>query len=137
MGRECESEYVRVPEADVADKVKVGVIGSRFEADIHVASIKQMGEDVEVVAIASPTPGNAEKLAKHYGVPRWFTDYRDHARGARHRDGHHHGAQPPALPDDDRHRQRRQARGLREAALHDARRSRHHDRALREEGRAR
>jgi predicted dehydrogenase len=60
----------------VAEKVKVGVIGSRFEADIHVASITQMGEDVEVVAIASPTPGNAEKLAKHYGVPRWFTDYR-------------------------------------------------------------
>jgi myo-inositol 2-dehydrogenase/D-chiro-inositol 1-dehydrogenase len=60
---------------NVAEKVKVGVIGSRFEADIHVASIKQMGEDVEVVAIASPTPGNAEKLAKHYGVPRWFTDY--------------------------------------------------------------
>ena len=59
----------------MAEKVKVGVIGSRFEADIHVASIKQMGEDVEVVAIASPTPGNAEKLAKHYGVPRWFTDY--------------------------------------------------------------
>ena len=60
----------------MADKVKVGVIGSRFEADIHVASIKQMGEDAEVVAIASPTPGNAEKLAKQYGVPRWFTDYK-------------------------------------------------------------
>ena len=59
----------------MAEKVKVGVIGSRFEADIHVASIKQMGEDAEVVAIASPSPGNAEKLAKHYGVPRWFTDY--------------------------------------------------------------
>ena len=30
-----------------------------------------------MVAIASPTPGNAEKFAKHYGVPRWFTDYRE------------------------------------------------------------
>jgi len=61
-------------------KVKVGVIGSQFQADIHVASIQQMGEEAEVVAIASPTPGNAEKLAKHYGVPRWFADYREMLR---------------------------------------------------------
>ena len=58
-------------------KVKVGVIGSQFQADIHVASIQQMGEEAEVVAIASPSPGNAEKLARHYGVPRWFEDYRE------------------------------------------------------------
>ena len=58
-------------------KVKVGVIGSQFQADIHVASIQQMGEEAEVVAIASPTPGNAEKLARRYGVPRWFDDYRE------------------------------------------------------------
>jgi myo-inositol 2-dehydrogenase/D-chiro-inositol 1-dehydrogenase len=57
-------------------KVKVGVIGSQFQADIHLASI-QMGREAEVVAIASPTPGNAEALAERYGVSRWFTDYRE------------------------------------------------------------
>ncbi len=58
-------------------KVRVGVIGSQFQADIHVASIQQMGEEAEVVAIASPSPGNAEKLARRYGVPRWFQDHRE------------------------------------------------------------
>jgi len=48
--------------------VKVGVIGSQFQADIHVASIQQMGEEAEVVAIASPSPGNAERLARRYGM---------------------------------------------------------------------
>jgi predicted dehydrogenase len=60
----------------VAEPVKVGVIGSQFQADIHVASI-QMGTEAEVVAIASPTPGHAEALARRYNVPRWVTDYRE------------------------------------------------------------
>lgn len=58
-------------------KVKVGIIGSRFEAEIHAASFQIMPEEAEVVAIASPTPGNAAKLASHYGIPRVFTDYRE------------------------------------------------------------
>ena len=58
-------------------KVKVGIIGSQFEADIHAASFQLMPEEAEVVAVASPTPGNAEKLAKKYGIPRAFLDYRE------------------------------------------------------------
>ncbi len=58
-------------------KVKVGIIGSQFEADIHAASFKTASEDAEVVAVASPTPGNAAALAKRYGIPRVFTDYRE------------------------------------------------------------
>ena len=58
-------------------KVKVGIIGSQFEADIHAVSFQLMPEEAEVVAIASPTPGNAEKLAKKYGIPRVFLDYRE------------------------------------------------------------
>src|SRR6266404_9365305 len=58
-------------------KVKVGIIGSQFEADIHAASIKMVAEEVEVAAVASPTPGNAAALAKRYGIPRVFTDYRE------------------------------------------------------------
>ena len=113
----------------MADKVKVGVIGSRFEADIHVASIKQMGEDAEVVAVASPTPGNAEKLREALRRATLVHRLQDDAGRARHRDGHDHRAESPALPDDHRHRQRRQARRLREAALHDARGGGRDDRA--------
>lgn len=58
-------------------KVKVGIIGSQFEADIHAASFQIMPEEAEVVAVASPTPGNAEKLAKEYGIPRVFLNYRE------------------------------------------------------------
>jgi myo-inositol 2-dehydrogenase/D-chiro-inositol 1-dehydrogenase len=58
-------------------KVKVGIIGSGFEADIHAASIKILPEDAEVVAVASPTPGHPEALAKKYGIPRVFHDYRE------------------------------------------------------------
>src|SRR5512140_2532101 len=56
--------------------VKVGIIGSQFEADIHVASMQMVPEAAEVLAIASPTPGHAEELARRYGVSRAFTDYR-------------------------------------------------------------
>lgn len=58
-------------------KVKVGIIGSQFEADIHAESFRIMPEEAEVVAIASPTPGNAAKLAKKYGIPNVYTDYRE------------------------------------------------------------
>jgi predicted dehydrogenase len=58
-------------------KVKVGIIGSRFEADIHAASFQILPDEAEVVAVASPTPGHPEELAKKYGIPRVFRDYRD------------------------------------------------------------
>ena len=57
-------------------KVKVGIIGSGFEADIHAASFQIMPDEAEVVAVASPTPGNAQALAQRYGIPRVFQDYR-------------------------------------------------------------
>jgi predicted dehydrogenase len=58
-------------------KVKVGIIGSQFEADIQCASLQIMPEEAEAVAVASPTPGNAEALARKYGIPRFFRDYRE------------------------------------------------------------
>lgn len=57
-------------------RVKVGIIGSQFEADIHAESFKIMPDEAEVVAVASPTPGNAERFAQRHGIPRFFTDYR-------------------------------------------------------------
>jgi len=56
--------------------VKIGIVGSQFEADIHAASIAQ-GQYGEVVAVASPTPGNAARLAHEYGIPKVFTDYHE------------------------------------------------------------
>ncbi|MBN2290215.1 MAG: Gfo/Idh/MocA family oxidoreductase [Candidatus Glassbacteria bacterium] len=64
----------------MADKVKVGIIGSRFEADIHAAAFRIMPEEAEVVAVASPTAGHAEALAQRYGIPRIFRDYREMLR---------------------------------------------------------
>src|SRR3982750_4661338 len=61
-------------------RVKVGIIGSGFEADIHAASFQIMPEDAEVVAVASPTPGHAEELARRYGIPRAYIDYREMLR---------------------------------------------------------
>jgi myo-inositol 2-dehydrogenase/D-chiro-inositol 1-dehydrogenase len=59
------------------DKVKVGVIGSQFEADIHAESFRLMPEEAEVVAVASPTPGHPEALAKKHDITRVFHDYRE------------------------------------------------------------
>src|SRR6476659_735260 len=58
-------------------RVKVGIIGSQFQADIYVASLQIMPHEAEVVGIASPTPGNASALAMKYGITRVFTDYRE------------------------------------------------------------
>ena len=57
-----------------SDKVKIGIVGSQFQADIHAASI-QMGRSGEVAAVASPTPGNAEELAARFEIPKVFRDY--------------------------------------------------------------
>ncbi|MCW5980556.1 MAG: Gfo/Idh/MocA family oxidoreductase [Bryobacteraceae bacterium] len=62
------------------NKVKVGIIGSQFEADIHAASFQIAPEEAEVVAVASPTPGNAQALASRYGIPRVFTSYQEMLR---------------------------------------------------------
>jgi len=58
-------------------KVKVGIVGSRFEADIHAESFHILPDEAEVIAVASPTAGNAAKLAKKHGIPNVYTDYRE------------------------------------------------------------
>ena len=58
-------------------KVKIGIIGSRFQADCIASSVRAMPEEMEVVAVASPTPGNAEAFARRFGLPRCYTDYRE------------------------------------------------------------
>src|ERR1700682_279977 len=57
-------------------RVKVVIIGSQFQADIHAASFQIMPHDAEVDAIASPTAGYAARFAKRFRIPRAYTDYR-------------------------------------------------------------
>src|SRR5205823_570723 len=57
--------------------VKIGIIGSRFQADCIAGAVKATADDAEVVAVASPTPGHAASFAKRHGIPRSYTDYRD------------------------------------------------------------
>jgi predicted dehydrogenase len=61
----------------IESKVKVGIIGSQFQADIHAASLQIMPEAAEIVAVASPTPGNSAAFARKFNIPRVFTDYRE------------------------------------------------------------
>src|SRR2546422_2133507 len=58
-------------------KVRIGIIGSRFQADCIAGAVKAVPEEGEVVAVASPTKGHAAGFAKRHGIPRAFTDYRE------------------------------------------------------------
>ncbi len=57
-------------------KVKVGIIGSQFQAECHAESFRMVADEAEVVAVASPTPDHAAQFARRHGIPRAFTDYR-------------------------------------------------------------
>lgn len=58
------------------DKIRVGVIGSGFIANIHVDGLKHV-PDAEVVAVASRTPGKARQFADARGIPDAYEDYHD------------------------------------------------------------
>src|SRR6476469_11120876 len=70
-------DRVDLTEGLKVSKVKVGIVGSRFQADCIAASVKMMPDEAEVVAVASPTPGNAEAFAKRHGIQRAYGDYRE------------------------------------------------------------
>lgn len=55
--------------------VEVGLIGSQFISAIHAESLRACPQ-ARLAAVASPTPGNAERLAERFGIPRAFVDYR-------------------------------------------------------------
>jgi predicted dehydrogenase len=62
--------------------VRVGIVGSQFQAECHAGSIAMIDGDMTVVAVASPTPGNAQKLADRFKIPKVYTDYRELAADA-------------------------------------------------------
>lgn len=58
------------------NKVGIGLIGSQFISSIHAEALKMVA-DAEVLAVMSPTPGNAKKFAANFGIPHHFTDLDD------------------------------------------------------------
>lgn len=59
----------------VEQPVRVGLVGSQFISSIHAESLKRCAQ-AEMVAVASPTPGNAQQFARRFDIPCHFTDYR-------------------------------------------------------------
>jgi myo-inositol 2-dehydrogenase/D-chiro-inositol 1-dehydrogenase len=57
-------------------RVNVGLIGSQFISAIHAESLSHC-QSATMLAVASPTQGNAEKFAKTHDIPHHFTDYRE------------------------------------------------------------
>jgi myo-inositol 2-dehydrogenase/D-chiro-inositol 1-dehydrogenase len=57
------------------DTVRVGLIGSGFITAIHAEALRQV-PGAEVVAVASPTPGHAERFAAERGILYHAKDYR-------------------------------------------------------------
>jgi predicted dehydrogenase len=57
-------------------RTRVGLIGTGFIGDIHAAAFKSVPE-AEVVAVASPPPGQAKAFARERGIPKAYEDYRD------------------------------------------------------------
>jgi myo-inositol 2-dehydrogenase / D-chiro-inositol 1-dehydrogenase len=58
------------------DRVRIGIIGSQFQADVLAAAIA-LGRHGEAVAVASPTAGHAEALARRHGIASATQDYRE------------------------------------------------------------
>src|SRR5436190_344673 len=57
------------------ETVRVGLIGSGFVSAIHHEALRRV-PGAEVVAVASPTPGHAERFASERGIPHAFADAR-------------------------------------------------------------
>jgi predicted dehydrogenase len=57
------------------DTVRIGLVGSGFVTAIHAEALAGV-PGAQVVGVASPTPGKAERFAAERGIPRHFTDYR-------------------------------------------------------------
>lgn len=58
-------------------KIGIGMIGSRFSADLHVRALEKMrGERCDYVAVCSRNRESAEAFAKLFHIPHVFTDYR-------------------------------------------------------------
>lgn len=59
------------------DRVKIGMVGSQFAADLHLRNLSKLrGTKVEVVAVASKNKDHAEAFANKYEITDFYDDYR-------------------------------------------------------------
>ncbi len=59
------------------EKVRIGVLGARFSAHLHLTSYRNLrGHKMEVVAVAARSEESAGKFAKIFDIPKIYTDYR-------------------------------------------------------------
>ncbi len=56
--------------------VNIVLIGSQFISAIHAEALKHCAQ-ARLDAVASSTPGNADSLAKRFGIPNRFRDHRE------------------------------------------------------------
>jgi predicted dehydrogenase len=57
--------------------LRVGIVGARFAADLHAVNYRPLvPARVELSAVCARTRADAERFAKHHGIPRTFGDYR-------------------------------------------------------------
>jgi predicted dehydrogenase len=59
------------------ETVRVGVLGSGFISNLHALSINSFVHDAEVIAVASPTAGHAQRFAREHDIPNAFQSYAD------------------------------------------------------------
>ena len=58
------------------DRVKIGMVGSQFAADLHLRSLSKLrGTKVEIVAVASKSKEHAAAFAKKFEIPDFYDDY--------------------------------------------------------------
>src|SRR5205823_13465857 len=57
------------------ETVRVGLVGSSFVSAIHAEALRRV-PGVEIAAVASPTPGHAERFAAERGIPHHSLDDR-------------------------------------------------------------
>jgi len=58
------------------EKVGVGLVGSQFIATIHAEALKTVA-NAQLLAVCSPTSGNARDFALKHGIPHHFTSLDD------------------------------------------------------------
>jgi predicted dehydrogenase len=59
----------------MSNRLRVGLIGSQFITAIHAEALRAYPL-AELFAVASPTPGNAERFARTHSIPHHQTDYK-------------------------------------------------------------
>jgi predicted dehydrogenase len=58
-------------------KIGVGIIGSRFAADLHIHAYEKLrGQKLEIIAVCSKNRESADAFAKKFEIPNALTDYR-------------------------------------------------------------